>query len=68
MAGTQNQIPYDQIPDAVMYILNRNGRTVEELEEEHGSRYLAAPPPKKAPETWPSGTAKNSLTSLWHES
>ena len=47
MAGTQNQIPYDQIPDAVMYILNRNGRTVEELEEEHGSRYLAAPPPKR---------------------
>ena len=49
MAGTQNQIPYDQIPDAVMYILNRNGRTVEELEEEHGSRYLAAPPPQKGP-------------------
>ncbi len=43
MTGTQNRIPYDQIPDAVMYILNRKGRTVEDLEGERGSRYVVAP-------------------------
>ncbi len=45
MAGTKNggnHIPYDQIPNAIMHVLSRKGRTVDSLERERGRRYLAA--------------------------
>ena len=44
MAGIKydNNIPYDQIPGAVMRALSKYGRTVDSIEREFGRRYMVA--------------------------